>query len=253
MSRHLIQFAALTAIVGGSVASGMTTPAVASLTASSAPRESAAVLSSPPTTEYAVTIIRSLASMNGGSVQMAQAEGSSAAGRDIPSSNPSASARGPIGSQGTSNDSLNTTGGMTGGMRAEEGMQSGQAPSERMMNQSQGMNQEERMNQSTAPQQQQQSRWWNPLTWGRGMRSQQDLQPQNRPSSGAAMRDPRFPNETVVEQPWRAPDVPGGERGQTSTGRQSRTFGGTAAQSNPSTGSDYFYGGRQQQRQQEQE
>ena len=247
MPRYFIHSAAVATFLGVGIAIGAAAPAVAAVVQSPLIGGFAGVLS--PAQPQQVTIVRDL-----DGVQLAEtASGSSARDRSSPSANPSPAARGPIGSQGTSGNTLGTTGGMTGGMRSEEGMRSGRVPSEQMMNQSQPYPAAPAGRQPSAmPQQQQQQEgsWWKPWTWGGGMRSQQELrqEQQRLPSSGAATRNPRYENETVVEQPWRAPDVPGGERGQTATGRESRVFGGSPAQSNPSTGSDYF--GRQPRQQQ---
>ena len=267
MSRYLIHSAVLATLFGAAVV-GSTAPAAMAASAVGNPSLGGFVDPLPTgaaSGQQQVTVTRSLAEM-----QLAQTYESSPQDpvtiyptENTPSSNINPSARGPIGSQGTSGDSLGTTGGMSGGMRMEEGTQSGQPMSSRMMNQSQSAPAEsqsymERQSsaerQSMSPQQQRQSTWWKPWTWGSGMRSQQQMgqEQQNLPSSGAAMRNPRARNETVVEQPWRAPDVPGTERGQTSTGRESRVIGGSPAQLNPTTGADYW-GGSRRQPQQEQE
>lgn len=247
MPRDLVHSVATSLILGAVATAGMAVSGGRAAPVSDSPLTDSALSGGfvvPLAAEQSrqVTRVRSLEG-----IQLAQAGGSSAPDPNQPSSIPSASARGPIGSQGTGGDSLNMPTGMAGGMRSEEGMQSGRVPSQEMMNRSQAYPAERQSGTGLQQEQQRAPTWWNPLTWGRGMRSQEQLREERQelPSSGAATRNPRYENETVVEQPWRAPDVPGGRRGQTSTGRESRPFGGTPAQSNPGMGSDYF--GRQQQ------
>ena len=228
MPRQFSHSVAVTAALGAIALVGIATTKATALpvensTSSPAPRQ--------------ITIVRSLDAM-----ELAQGYDSSASDPNTPSAIPNPSARGPIGSQGTSGNTLGTTGGMTGGMRTEDSLRGSRMHTTPMMNQRQSAPVER---QSMQQQQRENSSWWKPWTWGSGMRSQQELQQEQQrlPSSRAAMRNPRYENETVVEQPWRAPDVPGGERGQTATGRESRVLGGSPSQSNPSMGSDYF--GRQ--------